>query len=263
MKLHAICLWMVLVTSTPLFSQTIPAPTMPNMDSTSGITTRHNIKENPPFKWTAYIVPTAFILYGVDALKNHRLKGLNNEFKDEIYVVRPHRCFHLDNQLQTAPGITMLALNVFGVKGRHNVADQAGMLLLSNIILNTTVYTVKKATRQMRPDGSSYSSFPSGHTAESFAGAELLRLEYGSVSPWYAIAGYAAAATTGYLRMYNNRHWFSDVVAGAGVGMASSELAYWLYPILKNAIFKSHLKNTVILPSYQNRTVQLNLVKNI
>jgi len=258
MKMVVICLWLALAASTPLFSQTIPAPTL---DSIHDITTRHNIKENPPFKWTAYILPTAFILYGVDALKNHRLKGLNNHIKEEIYIERPHRCFHLDNPLQIAPGITMLALNGFGVKGRHNVGDQAGMLLLSNIMLNVTVYNVKKATRQMRPDGSSYSSFPSGHTAEAFAGAELLRLEYGSVSPWYAVAGYAAAATTGYLRMYNNRHWFSDVVAGAGIGMASSEFAYWLYPVMKNALFKNRRRNTVILPSYQNRTAQLNLVK--
>lgn len=257
MKMVVFCLWLALAARTSLFAQTIPAHTM------DSIPTLNFPREKPTFKWTAYIVPTTFILYGVDALKNHRLRGLNNEIKDEVYVERPHRCFHLDNPLQIVPGITMLALNGFGVKGRHSVGDQAGMLLLSNIMLNVTVYSVKKATRQMRPDGSSYSSFPSGHTAEAFAGAELLRLEYGSVSPWYAVAGYAAAATTGYLRMYNNRHWFSDVVAGAGVGMASSELAYWLYPVLKNAIFKGHLKNTVILPSYQNRTAQLNLVKNI
>ena len=260
MKLVVLYFWLMLAASTSLFSQTIPAHTM---DSIPGTTIPHYTNEKQPFKWTAFIIPGAFISYGVDALKNHRLKGLNSEIKDEIYLEKPHRCFHLDNPLQIAPGITMLALNAFGVKGRHGVVDQAGMLLLSNIMLNVTVNTVKKATRQMRPDGSSYSSFPSGHTAEAFAGAELLRLEYGSVSPWYAVAGYAAAATTGYLRMYNNRHWFSDVVAGAGVGMASSEFAYWLYPVLKNALFRSRLKNTVILPSYENRTAQLNLVKNI
>lgn len=260
MKTVVLCLWLALAASTSLFSQTTPAHTM---DSIPGSTTSHYTNEKQPFKWTAFIIPGAFITYGVDALKNHRLKGLNTELKNEIYVEKPHRCFHLDNQLQIAPGITMLALNGLGVKGRHNVIDQAGMLLLSNIMLGVTVNTVKKATRQMRPDGSSYSSFPSGHTAEAFAGAELLRLEYGSVSPWYAVAGYTVAATTGYLRMYNNRHWFSDVVAGAGVGMASSEFAYWLYPVLKNALFKDRLKNTVILPSYENRTAKLNLVKNL
>jgi membrane-associated phospholipid phosphatase len=42
------------------------------------------------------------------------------------------------------------------------------------------------------------------------------------------------AATTGYLRMYNNKHWFGDVVAGAGVGILSAKFSYWLFEKLNN-----------------------------
>jgi membrane-associated phospholipid phosphatase len=249
----------LLTTSPSLYSQITPTHTI---DSLPIVTNYHSAKEKQPFNWTAFIIPAAFISYGVDAIENHPLQGLNNEIKDEIYAEEPHPYFHLDNYLQFAPGAAVLALNGFGVKGRHNVIDQAGIFLLSNIILSASVSTLKKTSHQMRPDGSAYSSFPSGHTAEAFAGAELLRMEYAAVSPWYGVAGYAAAAATGYLRMYNNKHWFSDVVAGAGIGIASTKIAYWLYPTLKNVFFKNRLNHTVIIPSYQNGIVQLNLVRN-
>jgi membrane-associated phospholipid phosphatase len=245
--------------SAPLFSQTV---SLPLPDSLSGSEKHYPSKAKHLFKWPAFIIPAAFISYGVDAIKNHPMKGLNNEIRDEIYAEEPHPYFHLDNYLQFAPGTALLALNGLGVKGRHGVIDQAGILLLSNILLSVTVNSIKNTSHQLRPDGSAYSSFPSGHTAEAFAGAELLRMEYKDVSPWYGVAGYAAAATTGYLRMYNNRHWFSDVVAGAGVGIASAKIAYWLYPVLKNAFLKSRLKHTVVIPSYQNRAILLNLVRN-
>jgi membrane-associated phospholipid phosphatase len=47
------------------------------------------------------------------------------------------------------------------------------------------------------------------------------------------------ATATGFLRMYNDKHWFSDVMAGAGIGILSTKIAYWLYPLLKNVIFKN------------------------
>jgi membrane-associated phospholipid phosphatase len=94
-----------------------------------------------------------------------------------------------------------------------------------------------------RPDGSSNNSFPSGHTANAFMGAEFLYQEYKDVSPWYGIAGYVVATGTGLFRMYNNRHWFSDVVAGAGFGILSTKVAYWIYPWMKEKIFKEKTKN--------------------
>jgi membrane-associated phospholipid phosphatase len=80
------------------------------------------------------------------------------------------------------------------------------------------------------------------------------------VSVWYGIAGYAMAFSTGYLRMYNNKHWLSDVIAGAGIGIASTKLAYWLYPKIESKLFKHAPASTMILPVYQNRTIGLNLV---
>ncbi|MBC7868474.1 MAG: phosphatase PAP2 family protein, partial [Gloeobacteraceae cyanobacterium ES-bin-316] len=129
-----------------------------------------------------------------------------------------------------------------------------------NMMLTTTIFSVKKISQQLRPDGSNYFSFPSGHTAEAFASAEFLYQEYKNVSPWYGVAGYAMAATTGYLRMYNNKHWLGDVMAGAGIGILSTKVAYWIYPTIKRKLFKNKSMNTMIMPWYQSGIGGISLI---
>ena len=85
---------------------------------------------------------------------------------------------------------------------------------------------------------------PSGHTATAFAGAELLRLEYKEVSPWYGFAGYVVATATGTLRVLNNRHWVSDVVAGAGFGILSARLSYLIFNSIKKHTEKRNHKGS-------------------
>ena len=79
-----------------------------------------------------------------------------------------------------------------------------------------------------RPDNSTKNSFPSGHTFTAFTGAEVLRREYGEEYPWIAVAGYTVATIVGMMRIYNNRHWAGDVLAGAGLGILSTTLVYWV-----------------------------------
>ena len=69
-------------------------------------------------------------------------------------------------------------------------------------------------------------SFPSGHTATAFVTATILHREYGHLHPLVSIGGYTAAAATGILRIRKNRHWASDVAAGAGIGILATELGY-------------------------------------
>ncbi len=94
------------------------------------------------------------------------------------------------------------------------------------------ILVLKHTTNELRPDGSNYLSFPSGHTANAFTGASLLDREFSSVSPWIPLGGYAMATSTGILRMTNDKHWLSDVLVGAGIGLLSTEIAYQVYPWL-------------------------------
>jgi len=70
--------------------------------------------------------------------------------------------------------------------------------------------------------GDAYRSFPSGHTVSAFAAAAAVTAETSRNAPnttWIvAPILYGGAALVGVSRMYNNRHWASDVIVGAGIG---------------------------------------------
>lgn len=117
-----------------------------------------------------------------------------------------------------------------------------------------TVNGLKNISGVERPDGTSRNSFPSGHTATAFMGAEFLFQEYKDVSIWYGISGYLVATGTGFFRMYNDRHWLTDVAAGAGIGILSTKIAYWIHPFIKRNLFKDK-ENTigVVMPFYNGK----------
>jgi hypothetical protein len=91
-------------------------------------------------------------------------------------------------------------------------------------------------------------------------GAEFLYQEYKDVSIWYGVAGYVVATGTGLFRMYNHRHWLTDVAAGAGIGILSTKIAYWIYPLIKRRIFKNKENtNGIVMPFYNRREYGLGL----
>lgn len=102
------------------------------------------------------------------------------------------------------------------------------------------VNALKYTTKETRPDNSSNNSFPSGHTATAFMCATILHKEYGMISPWFSIGGYTFAGLTGITRQLNNRHWIGDVLVGAGIGMISTDLGYFL----SDLIFKRKYTDT-------------------
>ena len=79
-------------------------------------------------------------------------------------------------------------------------------------------YALKVGVNRTRPNGGNY-SFPSGHTSASFQGASFIHARYGLK---YAIPAYIGAAFVGYSRVYANKHFTSDVLAGATIGSLSS-----------------------------------------
>ena len=218
-------------------------------------------KNNKRFPLTGFIVPTLAVVYAFSTLDSRGLKSVNSEIKDELWTEDPHSKTKLDNYLQWSPAVIVYGLNAAGIHGRHNLRDRSMLYLMSNLFMNSIVTPLKHITHEQRPDGSDYYSFPSGHTAEAFLSAEFMWQEYRDVSPWLGASGYLMAAATGYLRLYNNKHWLNDIIAGAGIGIASTKFAYWLYPKFQHKSFKDKMPNTMIMPVYQNGSVGLGLVK--
>lgn len=194
------------------------------------------------------LIPVSLLILGKIGQESDWFQNQNKAMRDELQEHITSK-FSVDDYTQYAPMAATYALNLSGIRGQHGYGDLTIILGTAYALMGISVNSLKSATKVMRPDGSSRNSFPSGHTATAFMGAELLRREYKDVSPWIGVAGYAVAAGTGFLRMYNNRHWFTDVVAGAGIGILSVEAAYWLYPVISKTFFrKRYLKNTFISP---------------
>lgn len=202
-------------------------------------------------QWKTYVLPSVLLSYGVTSICNYRLHKFNSDFRKTFCGNGLSTRTRVDNYIQYAPGVAVLGLNAAGIRGKSDLKSLSVTCLLSNIFLTTIVTSSKKLTHQQRPDGSAYNSFPSGHTAAAFAGAELLYREYKGRSVWYGIGGYACAAATGYFRMYNNRHTLSDVIAGAGIGVISTKLAYFTSEKLKKVIYKTRDRNKPVLPAIQ------------
>ncbi|WP_375448341.1 phosphatase PAP2 family protein [uncultured Fibrella sp.] len=192
------------------------------------------------FRW---VMPAVLIPAGVSLSPDYP----NSHF-DRFYVRselqdKLHFRTHADDFLQYGPMAVWTGLSLAGVKGRSLPLDRAGIALMAHGIMSVVVLGLKEATHEGRPDGSDSFSFPSGHTALAFTGAGLLDREFGGASSLIPIGGYAMAATTGLLRMTNDKHWISDVLVGAGIGLLSSEIAYQVYPWLKRKIVRHKSKD--------------------
>jgi hypothetical protein len=215
--------------------------------------------KNIRFNYKSLIIPTILIGYGIVGIENDGLKLFNSRIKEEINENIDVK-FTIDDFSQYASFLSVYGLNAIGIKGKNNFKDRTIILATAYLIMGTSVNGMKKLTAIERPDGSSKTSFPSGHTATAFMGAEFLFQEYIDVSILYGISGYLVATGTGFFRMYNDRHWFTDVMTGAGIGILSTKIAYWIHPFIKRIIFKEKENmNGAVIPFYNGKEFGLGI----
>ena len=111
--------------------------------------------------------------------------------------------------------LTLYAVGHFNGSGR--VKWLAADLLRAQLLSLGIAYGAKYAVGRERPDQSSSDSFPSGHAAQSFASATVIARHLGVGAAWPA---FGAATFVSMSRLNQHRHWLSDVVFGAGLGVA-------------------------------------------
>ena len=159
----------------------------------------------------------------------------------------------IDDYTQFFGPAMVVGLKLGGYEGRSDWPRLLASAGMSYAIMTGFVNGIKYSAKEMRPDGSTANSWPSGHTATAFVGATLLHKEYGLTrSPWWSVAGYGVATATGVMRVLNNRHWISDVMSGAGIGIMSTELGYALCDLMfkQKGLLRSDLMLDTENPSF-------------
>lgn len=196
------------------------------------------------FRAKQLIAPISFI--GVGALsvgEKAPLRGVNLAVRDGLYNLSEGSKLHFDDYIQYAPVAFYLTLDYMGLEAKHSFGERVAVSAVTYLAVTAFSNSVKRIVREPRPDTGARNSFPSGHTMTAFAGAELVRSEYG----WgVGMGAYAVAATVGFLRLYNNRHWLNDVVAGAGFGILSARIGYWMLPLNRH-IFRIPRKGQALV----------------
>lgn len=164
----------------------------------------------------------------------------------------------LDDYFQYSPMFQMYTYNMLGFKHRNSVFDQTKYLIISQLISSTIVHTLKSTTKVERPNGGN-KSFPSGHTTNAFVGATMLFHEFKDTNRPLAYSGYIFATATGILRVTNNAHWLSDVIAGAGIGILTVNLVYYFEPLKNWQPFKSKNKELAFTPLISTNSLGLHI----
>ena len=174
------------------------------------------------------IAPGALMVVGAWGVSNGFAKKVKNEVKDGLADLRGNHYLHFDDYVQYTPFVAFEVLDFCGVKGKHSFRERVAMGATAWAINGLIVQVPKRIFREKRPDTDSRNSFPSGHTTTAFMGAELVRAEYGNAA---GIPAYVVATGIAFMRMYNERHWLNDVIAGAGCGIFAAQAARWLLPL--------------------------------
>lgn len=183
------------------------------------------------FKGTQFIAPAVFMGSGlIIHIAGHDWADVG--VRDAVQKMRgdsPELKF--DDYIQYLPWVVDLGLGLTGVPAKHNFVDRTIEAGVAFISLTVVSRIMKETINSPRPGNRDNKSFPSGHSTTAFAGAELMRMEYGNA--WGA-GGYAVAATVGFMRVYNDWHWLSDVLFGAGLGILCAHIGEWLLQPIKD-----------------------------
>lgn len=162
--------------------------------------------------------------------------GILEHANQYIYNLRnthiPSFAYRYDDFLPYIPVLVMFGMKIAGIKSRSNWKQMLTASALSFVLMGIIVCSIKSLAGVLRPDGSDFLSFPSGHTATAFTSACLLYKEYSKKSPWIGVIAYLPAIVTGLSRQLNNKHWLSDVVGGVVIGIMAVEIGYFLSDLL-------------------------------
>lgn len=201
------------------------------------------IKNQDKISCKQFIAPVALITAGAlllnSALNDDLQSNANSAFGEDFHT-------NADNFLPFVPVAQIYLGKFFGFKPKNDFQHQTINIAIANVMAVSVTEILKRSVKEERPDQSDNLSFPSGHTTVAFTNAALLYYEYKDSNLWYASSGFLFATATGILRVANNKHYTSDVLAGAGIGLASGLIVSYWNPF-KSVTFGKKRKTTAFV----------------
>ena len=184
-------------------------------------------------KPSALIVPTSFLLYGCLKPAIKGIQSFDDNIKAQVLSTYPNFKTNADDYLMWVPSAALYTLKAFNVPTKHNLKEQLIIEAGSIIITGGVGLVMRKISGNMEVYNKQGTKFPSGHTANAFRAAEIFHQELKDTNKVLSYAGYIVAAGVGTFRILNKNHLFTEVIAGAGLGILSTKLTYWIFEKVK------------------------------
>jgi hypothetical protein len=207
-----------------------------------------SLKNQDKLSYKHFIIPATLITGGLLLMKTQSNENLQSDIRN-VFGTDFHT--KVDDYLQYGPVLQIYGGRCLGLKPKNDFLHQTINIVIANAIMGGVVQTMKHTFKEERPDLSDNYSFPSGHTGTAFTNASLLFQEYKEANIWYASSGFLFATATGALRIANNKHYTSDVLAGAGIGLGVGlAVSYW--SPFKSLTFGKNKTHAILYPQVGN-----------
>lgn len=177
----------------------------------------------------AIIIPVAFLLYGSLKPVVSGIQNLDNDIMAHVKNKYPDFHTNADDYLIWAPSASIYVMDAFKVKTKHSFKEHLILDAGSIIVTGGIGYVMRKISGNIATYNTQGTEFPSGHTANVFRGAEIVHQELKGSNELLSYSGYLVATSVGILRIYNKQHFLTEVLAGAGLGILSTKLTYWIF----------------------------------
>ncbi len=186
------------------------------------------------FKPAGVIISGTFILYGSLKPAISGIQRIDTDIMTSVKTNYPNFHTRADDYLMWAPTASIYLMDAMHIKTTHSFTEHLILDAGSMAIAGGVGFVMRKISKNIDVYNTQDTKFPSGHTTNAFRGAEIFRQEFKGINPVLSYSGYLVATTVGVLRIYNKNHQLTEVLAGAGLGILSTKLTYWVFDKVKD-----------------------------
>lgn len=194
---------------------------------------KNNLPKNQYLEFRSLIIPGSFLIYGGLKPFINDIPKLDRTIMEDVQKNYPDFHTSASDYIMWLPSASVYTLDAFKVKTEHNFQQHLIIETGSILVTGGLGLGMRIISKNIKVYNDDNTKFPSGHTANAFRGAEILHQELKKNHPVISYSGYVAATAVGLLRIYGKEHYLTEVIAGAGLGILSTKLTYWLFDKVK------------------------------